>query len=563
MKKQKLVVVGNGMAGMRAVEELLKLAPDLYDITVFGAEPHPNYNRILLSPVLAGEMTINDIILNPLGWYADNGIRLHVGKTVTKIDRTARKVVASDGTEEEYDRLLLATGSTPFMLPVPGNDLPGVISYRDIKDTDEMIATAATHKHAVVIGGGLLGLEAANGLKLRGMDVTVVHLMPWLMERQLDKVAADMLKASLEARGLKFLLEKQTEALLGGESGRVAAIRFKPAPGYDPGDGLEIPADLVVMAAGIRPNTALAESARLHCNRGIVVNDTMQTYDPRIYAVGECVAHRGIAYGLVAPLFEQAKVCANHLANFGIARYTGSVTSTKLKVTGIDLFSAGNFMGGAGTDEIVLNDAAGGVYKKLVVKNDTLVGAVLYGDTADGGWYFQLVKDGQNIRETARPAAVRPEPCRRRRPCRRLQGRLDARRGRGLRLQRRLQGRHRQGDQEPGPVHARRRAQAHQGLQLLRFLHRPGRADPRLDHRRRLHAGGYQGKAAVRLHRPFAWRGAPDHPRTPPAHHPRHHALHGLEDARRLRLLSPGAQLLPDLDLAGRGQGRSAVALRQ
>ena len=295
MKKQKLVVVGNGMAGMRAVEELLKLAPDLYDITVFGAEPHPNYNRILLSPVLAGEMTINDIILNPLGWYADNGIRLHVGKTVTKIDRVARKVVAGDGTEEEYDRLLLATGSTPFMLPVPGNDLPGVISYRDIKDTDEMIATAATHKHAVVIGGGLLGLEAANGLKLRGMDVTVVHLMPWLMERQLDKVAADMLKASLEARGLKFLLEKQTEALLGGESGRVAAIRFKPAPGYDPGDGLEIPADLVVMAAGIRPNTALAESARLHCNRGIVVNDTMQTYDPRIYAVGECVAHRGIA----------------------------------------------------------------------------------------------------------------------------------------------------------------------------------------------------------------------------------------------------------------------------
>ncbi|MBL8478357.1 MAG: NAD(P)/FAD-dependent oxidoreductase, partial [Sterolibacteriaceae bacterium] len=361
--------------------------------------PHPNYNRILLSPVLAGEMTINDIILNPLGWYADNGIRLHVGKRVTKIDRVARKVVAADGTEEEYDRLLLATGSTPFMLPVPGNDLPGVISYRDIKDTDEMIATAATHRHAVVIGGGLLGLEAANGLKLRGMDVTVVHLMPWLMERQLDKVAADMLKASLEARGLKFLLEKQTEALLGGESGRVAAIRFKPAPGYDPGDGLEIPADLVVMAAGIRPSTALAESARLHCNRGIVVNDTMQTYDPRIYAVGECVAHRGIAYGLVAPLFEQAKVCANHLANFGIARYTGSVTSTKLKVTGIDLFSAGNFMGGAGTDEIVLNDAAGGVYKKLVVKNDTLVGAVLYGDTADGGWYFQLVKDGQNIRE--------------------------------------------------------------------------------------------------------------------------------------------------------------------
>ena len=394
MKKQKLVVVGNGMAGMRCIEELLKLAPDLYDIVVFGAEPHPNYNRILLSPVLAGEMTVSDIVLNPLQWYADNNIGLYTGKTVVKIDRTARQVVADDGTVEEYDRLLLATGSTPFMLPVPGRDLPGVIGYRDIKDTDEMIAAAGRYRHAVVIGGGLLGLEAANGLKQRGMDVTVVHLMPWLMERQLDKAAAGMLQASLEARGLKFLLEKQTEALIRGpesDGGRVSAVRFK--------DGLEIPADLVVMAAGIRPNTALAESARLYCNRGIVVNDTMQTYDPRIYAVGECVAHRGIAYGLVAPLFEQAKVCANHLANFGIARYAGSVTSTKLKVTGIDLFSAGNFLGGEGTDEIVLNDPSGGVYKKLVLKNDILVGAVLYGDTADGPWYFQLVKDGQDIHE--------------------------------------------------------------------------------------------------------------------------------------------------------------------
>ena len=391
MKKQRLVVVGNGMAGIRCVEELLKLAPDLYDITVFGAEPHPNYNRILLSPVLAGEMTINDIILNPLDWYRDNGIKLHVGKRIDIIDRARRRVLASDGSEAEYDRLLLATGSTPFMPPIPGKELPGVISYRDIRDTDEMIATAKSHTHAVVIGGGLLGLEAANGLRQRGMDVTVVHLMPWLMERQLDKTAADLLKSSLEARGLKFLLEKQTEAFIRGESGRVAALRFK--------DGLEIPADLVVVAAGIRPDTALAESAKLYCNRGIVVNDTMQTYDPRIYAVGECVAHRGIAYGLVAPLFEQAKVCANHLANFGIARYQGSVTSTKLKVTGIDLFSAGNFMGGEGTDEIVLHDPSGGVYKKLVLKNDTLVGAVLYGDTADGPWYFQLVKDAQNIHE--------------------------------------------------------------------------------------------------------------------------------------------------------------------
>ncbi|MFZ3018138.1 MAG: nitrite reductase large subunit NirB [Gallionella sp.] len=389
--KMRLVVVGNGMAGIRAVEELLKLAPDLYDITVFGAEPHPNYNRILLSPVLAGEMTIQDIILNPLDWYRDNGIALHLGKRIVHIDRARRKVIADDGVEAEYDRLLLATGSTPFIPPIPGNDLPGVIGYRDIRDTDEMIAAASEHRHAVVIGGGLLGLEAANGLRQRGMDVTVVHLMPWLMERQLDKAAADMLKTSLEARGLKFLLEKQTEALMRGESGRVAALRFK--------DGLEIPADLVVVAAGIRPSMVLAESAGLYCNRGIVVSDTMQTYDPRIYAVGECVSHRGIAYGLVAPLFDQARVCANHLAHHGIARYTGSVTSTKLKVTGIDLFSAGDFMGGEGTEEIVLHDPSGNVYKKLVVKNDILVGAVLYGDTADGAWYFQLVKDGQNIRE--------------------------------------------------------------------------------------------------------------------------------------------------------------------
>ncbi|TAN85113.1 MAG: NAD(P)/FAD-dependent oxidoreductase, partial [Gallionella sp.] len=391
-KKTKLVVIGNGMAGIRTLEELFKLAPDMYDVTVFGAEPHGNYNRILLSPVLAGEMTIKDIMLNDVDWYAQNGITLHLNKTVTQIDRVRRKVIAADGTEADYDRLLLATGSTPFMLPVPGKDLPGVVAYRDIKDTDDMIEAAQHYRHAVVIGGGLLGLEAANGLKLRGMDVTVVHVMPWLMERQLDRTAAGLLRQSLEAKGLKFLLEKQTAELVAGESGRVSAIRFK--------DGGEIPADLVVMAVGIRPNTELAEAAGLHCNRGVVVNDTMQTYDPRIYAVGECVSHRGIAYGLVAPLFEQAKVCANHLAQFGISRYTGSVTSTKLKVTGIDLFSAGDFTGGEGTEEIVLSDPSGGVYKKLVVKDDKIVGGVLYGDTADGSWYFQLLRDGQNIRES-------------------------------------------------------------------------------------------------------------------------------------------------------------------
>jgi len=391
MKKMKLVMVGNGMAGVRALEELLKISPDLYEITVFGAEPHANYNRILLSPVLAGEMTIKDIMLNDVDWYQENNIKLHLNKKVVKIDRVKREVVAEDGTVEAYDRLLLATGSNPFILPVPGKDLPGVISYRDIADTDAMIEAAKTHKHAVVIGGGLLGLEAANGLKLRGMDVTVVHIMPWLMERQLDKVAAGMLQKSLEDKGLKFALEKQTAELVQGESGRVCAVKFK--------DGEVIPADLVVMAVGIRPNTALAESAGIYVNRGIVVNDTMQTYDPKIYAVGECVAHRGIAYGLVAPLFEMAKVCANHLAHMGIGRYQGSVTSTKLKVTGVDLFSAGNFTGGPDTEEITLNDPFGGVYKKLVIQDNKIIGGVMYGDTADGAWYFQLLKDKQDIHE--------------------------------------------------------------------------------------------------------------------------------------------------------------------
>jgi len=390
MRKMKLVMVGNGMAGVRTLEELLRIAPDLYDITVFGAEPHPNYNRILLSPVLAGEQTIDEIILNPLDWYAGHGITLHLGKKVVDVHRRRRIVTAADGTEADYDRLLLATGSNPFVPPLPGKELAGVIAYRDIADTETMIETAKTHRHAVVIGGGLLGLEAANGLMRRGMAVTVVHIAPWLMERQLDETAGRMLQKSLEARGLRFLIGAETAALVGDDTGRVKAVRFK--------DGSEEPADLVVMAAGIRPNTALAEKIGLHCNRGIVVNDTMQTItDGRIYAVGECAAHRGIAYGLVAPLFEQAKVCATHLGEFGIGRYLGSQTSTKLKVTGIDLFSAGEFMGGGETEEIVLSDPYNSVYKKLVVKGDKLIGACLYGDTADGSWYFDLVREGRNI----------------------------------------------------------------------------------------------------------------------------------------------------------------------
>jgi nitrite reductase [NAD(P)H] large subunit len=395
MQRQRLVVVGNGMAGGRTLEELLKYAPDLYDITVFGAEPLPNYNRILLSPVLAGEQMLSAIILNDLLWYERHGIRLHLNSKIVKLDRTARRVVSEDGTAADYDRLLLATGSKPVILPLPGRELEGVITYRDAQDTHRMIDAASRFSDAVVIGGGLLGLEAANGLRQRGMQVTVVHLMPWLMERQLDRAAALLLQQSLEARGIRFLLEAKTQAILGDAGGRVCAVQLA--------DGEPLPAQLVVMAVGIRPNTELAESARLYCNRGIVVNDTMQSFDPRIYAVGECVSHRGVAYGLVAPLFEMARVAANHLAQYGIGRYCGSVPSTRLKVTGIDLFSAGDFQGGQGAEEIVLSDPAAGVYKKLVIRDDKLVGSVMYGDAADGAWYFRLLREGTNI------AQLRPQ----------------------------------------------------------------------------------------------------------------------------------------------------------
>jgi nitrite reductase (NADH) large subunit len=391
--KLRLVCVGNGMAGMRALEELLKLAPDLYDITVFGAEPHPNYNRILLSPVLAGEQTLQEIMLNDLDWYAQHNIRLHLGKKITAVNRIKRVVQAEDGTTAEYDRLLLATGSNPILLPIPGMKLPGVLTYRDIADTEGMIAATAQYKKAVVIGGGLLGLEAANGLKQRGMDVTVVHLAEWLMERQLDRTASKLLQGSLEKKGLKFRLATQTAELVAGTvgkmSGRVAAVKFK--------DGSSVAAELVVVAIGIRPNIELAEKAGLYCNRGVVVSDTMQTYDPRIYAVGECANHRGIAYGLVAPLFDMAKVCANHLAGHGIGRYTGSLTSTKLKVTGIDLFSAGDFQGSDSSEDITLSDPINGVYKKLVIKDDKLIGSVLYGDTIDGAYYFKLLCEGSKV----------------------------------------------------------------------------------------------------------------------------------------------------------------------
>ncbi len=388
-EKLKLVVIGNGMAGMRTVEELLKLAPQLYDITVFGAEPHGNYNRIMLSPVLAGEKTLDDIMINTPAWYTRHGITLHAGDPVVKINRQKRWVIAESGMKVSYDRLLLATGSNPFIIPVPGHELPGVISFRDIHDVNTMLDAAGHYRNAVVIGGGLLGLEAANGLRARGMQVTVVHLLDSLMERQLDKSAAELLQKALEARGIGFAMQAQTDSILGRE--RVTGLRFK--------DGSEIAADLVVMAVGIRPNIDLAREAGLHCERGIVVNDTLQTYDPTIYAVGECVQHRQATYGLVAPLWEQARVCANHLAEMGYGRYLGSQVSTKLKVTGIDLFSAGDFNGAEGDEEIVFRDLRRGVYKKLVVRDGRIAGAVLYGDVADGSWYYELMIEGADVSE--------------------------------------------------------------------------------------------------------------------------------------------------------------------
>jgi nitrite reductase (NADH) large subunit len=385
--KQRLVVVGNGMAGMRTVEELLKLDADRYDITVFGAEPRVNYNRIMLSPVLAGEKTLDDIILHSRAWYVENNIVLHAGDPVVAIDRARRIVRARSGLEVSYDRLLLATGSSPFIVPVPGAQLAGVVGFRDLDDVGMMLAAAKRGGSAVVIGGGLLGLEAANGLLRQGMNVTVVHLTSSLMNQQLDPAAALLLKSALERRGLRILLGAQTEAILG--DGKVEAVRFA--------DGLEVPADLVVMAAGVRPNVALAREAGLHVERAIVVDDTLQTYDPRVYAVGECVQHRKATFGLVAPIWDQARVCAAHLAGFGHRRYVQQALAVKLKVTGIDLYSAGDFSGLEGSEDLVLRDRHAGVYKRLVLMGGRVTGAVLYGDVADGPWYFDLIQRGTDV----------------------------------------------------------------------------------------------------------------------------------------------------------------------
>ena len=391
--KQKLVIVGNGMAPGRALEKLFELAPDAYDVTIFNAEPRVNYDRIMLSPVLSGEKTFDDIVIHGDGWYIEHGITLYKGHKVVEIDREAKTVRSEPGAISSYDKLIIATGSLPFILPVPGNDLAGVLTYRDLDDVHAMMLAARAGGRAVVIGGGLLGLEAAAGLNEQGMDVTVLHLMPTLMERQLDVAAGHLLQKAVEARGIKVITKANTKQIIGSD------IRLGPAraKAVELEDGTHIPADLVVMAIGIRPSTALAKDAGLECKRGIVVDGALRTSDPDIFALGECVEVDGQVFGLVAPLYEMAGVAASHLAGDSELRFVPSATATKLKVTGINLFSAGDFADAKDRQEIVLRDAARGIYKRLVLKDDRIIGVVMYGETGDGAWFFDLLRKSTDV----------------------------------------------------------------------------------------------------------------------------------------------------------------------
>jgi nitrite reductase (NADH) large subunit len=384
--KQKLVIIGNGMAPGRMLEHLFELAPDQYDVTIFNAEPRVNYNRLMLSPVLSGEKTYEDIITHGDDWYAKNNVTLHKGCRVDGIDREAKTVTSADGRMTAYDKLVIATGSVPFIIPVPGHKLSGVVTYRDLDDVGAMLAVAKPGQKAVVIGGGLLGLEAAAGLQIRGMDVTVIHLMPTLMERQLDPAAAHLLENEFVKRGITVRTKADTHSILGET--HVTGVKLK--------DDTEIPCDIVVMAVGIRPSSSLAKSAGLEVNRGIVVNDQLVTSDPDIFALGECVEHRGAVYGLVAPLYEMARTIAETLAQREVA-YLGSVMSTKLKVTGVDLYSGGDFAEAKDREEIVLRDASRGIYKRLVIKDNRIIGIVMYGDTEDGPWFFDKLKKAEDI----------------------------------------------------------------------------------------------------------------------------------------------------------------------
>lgn len=386
MERERLVIIGNGMAPGRMLEHLLERSTERYAIKIFNAEPRVNYNRLMLSPVLAGEKAYADIITHGDDWYARHGIDLCKGQPIAAIDPAARTVIARDGTATPYDRLVIATGSVPFVPPIPGHDLPGVLTYRDLDDVEAMLVAARNGGRAVVIGGGLLGLEAAAGLRAQGMEVTVLHLMPSLMERQLDEAAGGMLAAAFEERGITVLTRANTRAIEG--TGRVEAVRLE--------DGTLIPCAIVVMAVGIRPSSGLAKAAGLTVNRGIVVDDQLRTSDPSIFALGECAEHRGQCYGLVAPLYDMAETLASVLAG-GNAAYAGSAISTRLKVSGVELFSAGDFAPAPDREDIVLRDDDARIYRRLVLKDDRLIGAVLYGETADSLWYFDKLRDGAPI----------------------------------------------------------------------------------------------------------------------------------------------------------------------
>ncbi|MFQ5736643.1 MAG: nitrite reductase large subunit NirB [Thermodesulfobacteriota bacterium] len=385
-EKKRLVVIGNGMAGTACVEEIIRLDPERYDITVFGAERHPNYNRVLLADVLTGEKTVEEITLHGPGWYAERGIKLHTGRKVESIRRSSRAVVLDDGTESGYDRLVLATGSLPFMLPVEGADREGVVTFRSVEDCERIRGLVGEGAKAVVIGGGLLGLEAAWALKGLGADVTLVHIMDRLMERQLDATAAGLLRDDLARLGIRVLLGKETVEITGGE--RAEGVRFK--------DGTEIEAGLVVMSAGIKPNAALAVLSGIYTERGVVVSDTMQTFDPAVWAVGECVQHRGATFGLVGPVFEQARVLANHLAGDGRMVFTQKPSSTRLKIPSIDLYSAGS-IDEEGAEAVEYADMAAGLYKRLIIRDGRLTGIIMYGDTSDGPALFSSLLNEEDV----------------------------------------------------------------------------------------------------------------------------------------------------------------------
>jgi nitrite reductase (NADH) large subunit len=381
-----LVIIGNGMAATRLVDELTGLVPGRYAIAVVGEEPSLAYNRVLLSSLLAREIDDDAVTLKSAAWWRDRGVTLVYGRRAVEIDIRDKCVHLEGGVKLGYSKLVLALGSEAVRLPLPGAELPGVVTFRDKSDVDAILSRARPDAHAVVIGGGLLGLEAAYGLMKARAHVSVVHLMDRLMERQLDGEAAGLLRAALEERSIQVVLNAESEAVQGGD--RVTALRLK--------DGRELKADLIVMAVGIRPSARLAREAGLAVKRGIVVGDDLATSDPDVYAIGECAEHRGTCYGLVEPAYEQARTLARTLAG-QTARYEGSLLATNLKVSGVNVFSAGDFLGGADTEPIVLRDPGRRSYRKLVVGDGRLKGAVLVGDTTDALWYLDLIRSGTPI----------------------------------------------------------------------------------------------------------------------------------------------------------------------